>query len=598
MIVREPGVNCVVGSTADTLGVTMTLRAGALRSRLDMLQSTTEALRAHSSGAERALDRLRIDLRTVMFHLDRNDDSPPLLAIIGGTGTGKSTLVNRLLDADLSATSFRRTFTAGAVAITADRRHLPAGWLDLSHSALDAAQLPARGEPDSLAVVTHAHRLLEHLALIDTPDLDGDQPAHHMQADRVFRWADAVLFLVTPEKYQMTELLPYYRLARRYQVPAVFVMNKVEEQAVVDDYARQCGGRVFAIPRDDSTYQPPAEGGLDGLRGAVGALRHATPEDRARGIANRTSDLLDRLRDQVIAPLRDARREVDKALAALRALETPAPGVDVNPLTQALQRRLQQRSVLYLMGPGRMLDRVRQVPGMIARLPRTTWDWLRTGQIPPAGNGAEPPPDLDRGKLDFRTALVDQFNVVQSRIDDIVGGSRLGAEWMAQPEYASTRLDPDRSGAIADEELASLQEWLQTRWNATPRDTAVLNKLMKYLPGGKKLTQWSEAAPYLLAIAVATHHAFFGPIDLLVIGGFSLATWLGERLSNEVASRARAANYAIASRFTRLAHEQIRATSQWLQSQAPDTRALDALVRLADDISQMIEPAIAGGNQG
>ena len=54
---------------------------------------------------------------------------------------------------------------------------------------------------------------------MDTPDLDGDQPAHHAQADRVFRWAEGLVFLVSPEKYQMTELLPYYRLARAMTCP-------------------------------------------------------------------------------------------------------------------------------------------------------------------------------------------------------------------------------------------------------------------------------------------------------------------------------------------------------------------------------------------
>jgi predicted NBD/HSP70 family sugar kinase len=77
----------------------------------------------------------------------------------------------------------------------------------------------------------------------------------------------------------------------------------------------------------------------------------------------------------------------------------------------------------------------------------------------------------------------------------------------------------------------------------------VLTKLIKHLPGGEKLTRWSEAAPYLLAAVVATHHAFFGPVDLMVIGGWSLATWLTERLSNEVASRTRETNRAINRRF-------------------------------------------------
>src|SRR5207253_2291019 len=162
--------------------------------------------------------------------------------------------------------------------------------------------------------------------------------AHHAQADRAFRWAQAMLFLVTPEKYQMTELVPYYRLASRYRLPSLLVMNKAEEQAAVDDFAQQAGAR--------------GEG--QGAR-----------------------------------------------------IARPAP--------RALQRRLQQRSVLYLMGPGKMLDRVRQVPALLARLPRTTWDFLRHGQLS-GGNdqGGFPNSDWDRGVPDFRAALQDQFAVVQS----------------------------------------------------------------------------------------------------------------------------------------------------------------------------------------
>jgi hypothetical protein len=117
-------------------------------------------------------------------------------------------------------------------------------------------------------------------------------------------------------------------------------------------------------------------------------------------------------------------------------------------------------------------------------------------------------------------------------------------------------------------------------------------RLVRYLPGGERIAQWSEAAPYLLAIVVATHHAFFGPIDLLVIGGFSLATWLTEKLSNQVAARTRAANAAIALRFTELAHRQIDRAAQWIEKQAPTARTLDELLHLADDVSQAAQPAV------
>jgi hypothetical protein len=477
---------------------------------------------------------------------------------------------------------------------------VPDGWLGIDHARANDAELPVRGQIGSLLIVEVPQSPLAAV-LIDTPDLDGDTPAHHAQADRVFRWADAVLFLVTPEKYQMTELLPYYRLAGRYGLPALFVMNKCEEAAVLEDYRAMLGrmdspgAAVFAIPRDDSAYQPPPEANLDALRVAVAELPRRATGDRATGLRHRGADLLGRLDDQVLAPLRQDRREADALVATLRAMETPGAGVDVNPLTQSLQRRMQQRSILYLMGPQRILDRVRQAPGLLVRLPRVAWDYVKTGEISagalsPAGDGPNP------GVPDFRAMLADQLAVLQSRIDDALRSSRTGEKWLAAPsdgapsdrDYRSANIDPAEAGKIADEELADLRDWLERRWNATPRDTRMLEALLKYLPGGTKLAKWSEAAPYLLTIVLVTHRAFFGPVDLIVLGGYSLATWLTERLSNEVAARTRATNGRIAERFTRLAHDQIERTAAWLDRQAPTTKVLDQLERLSHEASEMI----------
>ena len=569
----------------------MARRTQALASNLEALAAALEALRPRAAvPVRRAIERVRADASAVRFHLTRGDARPLILAVVGGTGTGKSTLVNRLLDSNLTATSFRRTYTAGPIALARRAADLPPGWLGVDHEVIAPDDLPARGRADALAVIEIDHELTRHVVFVDTPDLDGDQPLHHAQADRAFRWADAALFLVTPEKYQMTELLPYYRLAARYELPTLRAMNKAEEQAVVDDYRNQTGAeRVYAIPRDDAPYQPPRESNLDALRTAIASVAPSDVDARRRGTDNRAADLVDRLRDQIIQPLRDERREADRLVASLRAMETPPPGVDVNPLTQQLQRRLQQRSVLYLMGPGRMLDRVRQLPGILARLPRTTWDLLRTGQF--SRNGGADGPSFGDGVPDFRAALVDQFTIVQSRIEDALRSGAASQAWLNEraADFQAVKIDPNDAGKIAEEELAELRAWLENHWNATPRDTAVLMRLVKYLPGGEKIAQWSEAAPYLLAIVVATHHAFFGPIDLLVIGGFSLATWLTEKLSNQVASRTRAANVAIARRFTALAHRQIDGAVQWIEKQAPTNRALEELQKLADMISESID---------
>ncbi len=552
-----------------------------------------------SADVRSAVERWRADSAAALFHLGRpSGGALPVVVVIGGTGTGKSTLVNRLLQADVTATSFRRTYTSGAVAIVRTPQDLPAEWLGVEHMTAAPGELPVRGRGGTLVLALNTGAITPAVVLVDTPDLDGDQPAHHAEADRAFRWAQGIVFLVTPEKYQMTELLPYYRLASRYDAPALFVMNKCEEQAAVEDYRRLLGNwtrsdtiasttsvttapSVFAIPRDDAAFQPAQAESIDALRSTLQAFRMPDPAGSERGLRARGNDLLGRLADQVVAPLRAQEGHVNQLIAALRAMETPPAGVDVNPLTQQLQRRLQQRSVLYLMGPQRILDRVRQAPSLLVRLPRAAWDYLRHGQIDPATlqpsteNG---PRDLP----DFAAILGDQFAIVQSRIDDVVrggsgdGGGGSGVE-IDEASYAAARIDPEEARKIAGEELAELRAWLEKRWNATPRDTRALQALLKYLPGGAKLTRWSEAAPYLLTLIVVTHHAFFGHIDLLVIGGFSLATWLSERLSNEVAAQTRATNQRIEERFARLAHAQITRVCDWLRRQTPSPRQLGQL---------------------
>jgi hypothetical protein len=192
---------------------------------------------------------------------------------------------------------------------------------------------------------------------------------------------------------------------------------------------------------------------------------------------------------------------------------------------------------------------------------------------------------------DLRGVLADPFSVLQSRIDDALRSTPAGQRWLTDDVagYAGAKLPTESAASIADEVLGDLKNWLEKRWNATPRDTKAIQTLLKYLPGGAKLVQWTEAAPYLLTIALVTHHAFFGHVDLVVLGGYGLATWLTERLSNEVTSRTRATNAKIADRFTALAHDQIERISAWLDRQAPSKKALDQLERAAEDLAEEVQ---------
>ena len=562
-----------------------------LDGRLDGLMQALQALQG--VGPAYAAGRAWLSAaRAVRFHLRKSDTSPRLVAVVGGTGTGKSTLVNRLVGREVTAASYRRTFTGGPIAVSS--APIAEDWLDVPHRRAAAEGLPVRGEADLLTLVQTQIAAGENVALIDTPDLDGDQPQHHFQADRVFRWAQAILFIVTPEKYQMTELIAYYRLAHRYGLPVLFVMNKCQEQAEIDDYAEQLAGRgfvdavVYAVPRDDAGFEPPAGRRLEDLRQAIGRLRAG--EAFLAGLGQRALDLVGRLSDQVVGPLRRDRAEGQRLLAWLGALEAPEAGVDVNPMTRELQRRLREKSILYLVGPERMLERVRQVPGLLARLPRTMWDVVVNGKTPSLSLPMDGPANSQEVP-DFQALLAEQWAVVLSRIDDTLRSSAAGQAWMNTDAagYQAARLDAAQAGKIAETELAQLQAWLQQRWNGTPRDTAALMRLLRLLPGGKKLADWSEAAPYLLVlVVVATGHALLGGLDLVVLGGWSAAVWLGEKLSNEVAAHTRATNRKIADDFAALAHRQCELMAQWISRQIPSHEILDRIESLSNELSEKL----------
>jgi hypothetical protein len=188
---------------------------------------------------------------------------------------------------------------------------------------------------------------------------------------------------------------------------------------------------------------------------------------------------------------------------------------------------------------------------------------------------------------DYGGILGDQFIVLQGCIDEILRGHSLSQRWMTEDAdaYAATRIDPAEAVRIADEELASLKTWLDQRWESAPRDTRVMQSLLKHLPGGRHAVKLSEAAPYLLAVAVAAHGAFFGPIDLLIIGGFSLVTWLGEKFSNETAARARQANRTMRERFELLAGQQVRQVHDWLGTQVAPRHRIDEVTGLIEAIA-------------
>ncbi len=141
-----------------------------------------------------------------------------VLALAGGTGVGKSSLLNALAGGDVSTAGVHRPTTTDALAwVPVARADDAAPLLDwLGGAALRTHPAP---EGDPLAAV----------AILDLPDLDSVEPAHAARVDAVLPQVDAVLWVSDPEKY--ADAVLHDRYLRRW-MPRLgrqaFALNKID----------------------------------------------------------------------------------------------------------------------------------------------------------------------------------------------------------------------------------------------------------------------------------------------------------------------------------------------------------------------------------
>ena len=232
------------------------------------------------------------------------EGSAYVLALVGGTGVGKSSLLNALAGGVVSAAGARRPTTDSPVAWVAESAREETApllaWLDVRE------------------VRDHRNDAFADVAILDLPDVDSTTPEHRARVDELLPRVDAVAWVADPEKYRDAVLHDEYlrrwapRLARQ-----VVVLNKADRVGADAERLRE---HLAASLR------------AEGIENVAVAVTSATGDGDARELRNWIVDGMEAKRviaERIAAELQDASLDLAARAGVLQ---------DAKPLITAEQR--------------------------------------------------------------------------------------------------------------------------------------------------------------------------------------------------------------------------------------------------------------------
>lgn len=115
-------------------------------------------------------------------------ERPLVVGFFGGTGVGKSTLLNRLASENIARTGVERP-TSREVTL-------------YLHQSVSVSHLPKDFPVDKINTATHSNHENRHILWIDMPDFDSSETTNRDQVNNWLPHIDLLIYVVSPERYK------------------------------------------------------------------------------------------------------------------------------------------------------------------------------------------------------------------------------------------------------------------------------------------------------------------------------------------------------------------------------------------------------------
>ena len=279
-----------------------------------------------------------------------------VVAVAGGTNTGKSTVFNLLLGADVSPVRDTAAATCRPVLVgnalragqCLEGKLLP----EFQPLEFDVAEAVISGEaPPNAIFVAQNDSLPDHLVLLDIPDVDSIEKQHWDVAENIQAAGDVVIAVLTGEKYKDERVVAFFRRARaagRVVLPLMNKANPLDAYASarrhLDAFCADVGldhPVCFAVPHDFALAadfgrpiaalegESPLREYLESL--PVAPIKKQVFHDTVLHFVALSAQFLARSRE-IAAELRGIGREFEERAEACSARYDPEPGESVGKL--------------------------------------------------------------------------------------------------------------------------------------------------------------------------------------------------------------------------------------------------------------------------